>query len=187
MGEHYEAYRIASALANGDINDASNVLLQDAQRMNPNTFSYMLNDANQQSAAANPNSDQLQISSDQNGLPVVNFVNPNNQIDQQISLPQQQPYDAPPPPPPPEEYPSPQGGQYLPPQEGYPPPPPPQQYYGNEQPEYNSNPNQCEGQTVLGAALGALAGGLLTGGRSRGIGIGVGAVAGGAIANNGCP
>jgi hypothetical protein len=161
MGEHYEAYRIASALANGDINDASNVLLQDAQRMNPNTFSYMLNDANQQSAAANPNSDQLQISSDQNGLPVVNFVNPNNQIDQQISLPQQQPYDA--------------------------PPPPPQQYYGNEQPEYNSNPNQCEGQTVLGAALGALAGGLLTGGRSRGIGIGVGAVAGGAIANNGCP
>jgi hypothetical protein len=183
MGEHYEAYRLASALANGDINDASNTLIQDAQRMDAPTFSYMLNDANQQAAAANPNSDQLQLSSDQNGLPVVNFVNPSNQIDQQISLPQQpmQSYDAPPPP---EEYQPPQtGAQYPPPPEGYPPPPP---YYGNAPQEYNPSPNQCAGQTVLGAALGALAGGLLTGGRSRGIGMGAGAIAGGVIAGNDC-
>jgi hypothetical protein len=199
MGEQYEAYKLARGLDHGDISYVETLLQQDAQLMYPGTFQNLISDANQQ--RQNPNADQLQQGYDQNGLPVVNIIDSNNPYNNvQVQTPGQTQDgsvndQAPPPPPPAPEYYNPGQAQYpqqpqYPEQPQYPMdqsqyPPPPQGYYQPQPREYY--PGQCGAQTAVGAVVGALIGGALTGGRSRGVGVFGGAVVGGAIANNGCP
>jgi hypothetical protein len=183
MGERYEAYKLASALDHNDLQYVQEALQLDAQRMDPNTFQFMLNDANQQ--RQNGYADHL--AQDPSGLPIIDIVSPSNQLDLQVQVQGQQGYDQ-------------QQQGYDQPQPGYAPPPPPyypqeqqpqgyyespQQFQGQEQ-GYYAEPNPCGGRTALGAIGGALAGSVIAGGRSRGVGALLGALAGGTIANGTC-
>jgi hypothetical protein len=180
MGIRHEAAYIAGALDQNYLDTAAQHLQRDASMMNSYDFQNMVNLANQD--RQNPQADYLRPGTDANsGLPVVEIVAANSQVDMVVPIasappPEQYPGYPPPPVPgsPSYDYPTPGSPMY-----DAPSAPPP--YDSGE--EAGSTP--CSGSTVVGGLLGSVLGSAIAGRRPL-VGAIAGGIAGAAVGSEAC-
>ena len=180
-----QASQMANAIENNDLNGAAQMMQRDVQGMSADFARALISQTNQytQQDASRDNTvyDQLRPNGlNYAGLPVVEFINGDNQVDGSVALsniiPEQQYQQAP--------------------QQGY-DPNDNQGYNQNDNQGYNPGYNQgynqgydqnndqgCGGAAVGGAALGAGAGLLMD--RRSPLAAGLLALGGGLLANNEC-